>query len=360
MWASSLVTEPQLQDRLTFVCLSKFGSSSFISIDPGLTDLVLGVRAELTWPRLPDGRVDVDARQTMPIFGNDRQCDFSVSSASWHVVCLDSLYKVRANIDAPRMSIRPISLLGRYHGNQLTACDGCIPDILTSSRKVIVMQHRIPESAISFYMDCMALAWGVDPVIRRKVLTPVVLHPMKVVTSYNGSNLLACTLVSTYVENFDNVQGRSTMPIVVFTTRADHAAQVLSILRNVAKDRFRAHAESRIKAVWAGIQGDGSTEVDVLVTTSVLQAGHSLDRYFRVSFDFLFLGVLSFREELQFISRLRYLGRNDMAEFKYGWIPDGKVGRESADDEGPLDDDDDEWGFDDDDDEEWDVVLGVV
>ncbi|KAK9260046.1 hypothetical protein V1519DRAFT_462226 [Lipomyces tetrasporus] len=147
------------------------------------------------------------------------------------------------------------------------------------------MQHRIPDSAISFYMDCMALAWGVDPVIRRKVLSPVVLHLMKVVTSYSGSNLLACALVSTYVQNFDNVQGRSTMPIVVFTTRADHAAQVLSILRNVAKDRFGAHAESRVKAVWAGIQGDEWVreflarpnakvdEVDVLVTTSVLQAG---------------------------------------------------------------------------------------
>ncbi|KAK9319911.1 hypothetical protein V1517DRAFT_341289 [Lipomyces orientalis] len=63
-------------------------SSSFISIDPGLTDLVVGVRAELTWPRLPDGRVDVEARETVPIFGNDRRRDFSVSSASWH----DSAY----------------------------------------------------------------------------------------------------------------------------------------------------------------------------------------------------------------------------------------------------------------------------
>ncbi|KAK9311929.1 hypothetical protein V1522DRAFT_424676 [Lipomyces starkeyi] len=64
-------------------------------------------------------------------------------------------------------------------------------------------------------------------------------------------------------------------------------------------------------------------QVDVLVTTRVLQAGHSLDRYFRVSFDFLFRGVLSFREELQFTSRLRYIGRDDMAEYKFCWIPAG-------------------------------------
>ncbi|KAJ8099196.1 hypothetical protein POJ06DRAFT_130595 [Lipomyces tetrasporus] len=38
------------------------GSSTFVSIDPGLTDLAVGVRAELTWPRLPDGGVDVEGR----------------------------------------------------------------------------------------------------------------------------------------------------------------------------------------------------------------------------------------------------------------------------------------------------------
>ncbi|ODQ71019.1 hypothetical protein LIPSTDRAFT_73602 [Lipomyces starkeyi NRRL Y-11557] len=34
----------------------RLGSSTFVSIDPGLTDLAVGVRAELTWPRLRDGR----------------------------------------------------------------------------------------------------------------------------------------------------------------------------------------------------------------------------------------------------------------------------------------------------------------
>ncbi|KAK9330348.1 hypothetical protein V1520DRAFT_355127 [Lipomyces starkeyi] len=40
------------------------GSSTFVSIDPGITDLAVRVRAELTWPHLRDGRVDMEARES--------------------------------------------------------------------------------------------------------------------------------------------------------------------------------------------------------------------------------------------------------------------------------------------------------
>ncbi|KAK9328089.1 hypothetical protein V1520DRAFT_347044 [Lipomyces starkeyi] len=261
------------------------------------------------------------------------------------VICLDSLYKLK--VDEPYdLVIIDECVFVMYHflGGTMSVNLPSIVDafrfFLRSAGTVITMQHRIPESCIAFYMDCMSLPWGTNGVIRRKVDNPVILHPMKVLTKQSGCNLLTCKLVSTYIEHFDREQGRSVMPIVVFTTRADHAALLLSILRQVARERFQA--EDRIKAVWAGIQDDGWVkeflarpnakvdDADVLVTTSVLQAGHSLDRYFRVSFDFLWHGVLSFREELQFISRLRYVGRVDMAEYKYGWILDGTVGAKLA------------------------------
>ncbi|KAK9388089.1 hypothetical protein V1515DRAFT_579533 [Lipomyces mesembrius] len=38
------------------------GSSTFVSIDPGVTDLAVGIRAELTWPCLPDSGVNVEGR----------------------------------------------------------------------------------------------------------------------------------------------------------------------------------------------------------------------------------------------------------------------------------------------------------
>ncbi|KAK9234493.1 hypothetical protein V1525DRAFT_412895 [Lipomyces kononenkoae] len=161
---------------------------------------------------------------------------------------------------------------------------------------------------------------------------------MRVLTKQSGCNLLTCKLISTYIEQYDEDEDRSKMPIVVFTTRADHAALLLNLIRQVVRERFRP--EHRIKAIWAedddwvkeflARPNSAVDDVDVLITTSVLQAGHGLDRYFRVSFDFLFIGVLSFRQELQFVSRLRYIGRSDMAEFKYGWIPVGKVGAKLA------------------------------
>ena len=79
----------------------------------------------------------------------------------------------------------------------------------------------------------------------------------------------------------------------------------------------------------AEVLGDPNTysvDCDVLVTTSVLQAGHSLDQHFIQSYEFLYTGVLTFREELQFISRLRYLGRQFMAAWKFVWIQKGSCG----------------------------------
>ncbi|KAK9335507.1 hypothetical protein V1521DRAFT_439632 [Lipomyces starkeyi] len=54
------------------------------------------------------------------------------------------------------------------------------------------------------------------------------------------------------------------MPIVVFTTRADHASWLLLLLRNVAKDRFGEGPQDRIKAIWAGIQTNDWTKDDIL------------------------------------------------------------------------------------------------
>ncbi|KAK9371479.1 uncharacterized protein V1513DRAFT_468831 [Lipomyces chichibuensis] len=166
----------------------------------------------------------------------------------------------------------------------------------------------------------MDLRARTNDVIKRKVSAPTVLHPMKVLTSPNSVRTLTAVLCNYYIQNYDVSIQRSTMPVVVFTTRASHAGLLLSSLRERSQRRDLGDA-------WASrfLAQPNTTvdETDVLIATSVFQAGHSLDRYFRLSFDFLFRGVLSFREELQLMSRLRYLGREDMAEFKFCWIPAG-------------------------------------
>jgi hypothetical protein len=102
-------------------------------------------------------------------------------------------------------------------------------------------------------------------------------------------------------------------------------------------------AAARIKGIWSSIQrepwcrnfignpNEYARDADVLVATSVLQAGHSLDNWFTISFDFLFAGINTFREELQFVSRLRILGREqEMKPHKYAFIEMGRANTQQA------------------------------
>jgi hypothetical protein len=56
----------------------------------------------------------------------------------------------------------------------------------------------------------------------------------------------------------------------------------------------------------------------------VLQAGKSLGCYFVTAYDFMFTYALTLREELQFVSRFRYLGRQDVGSTKNAWIQHGQ------------------------------------
>ncbi|KAK9328035.1 hypothetical protein V1520DRAFT_13625 [Lipomyces starkeyi] len=255
------------------------------------------------------------------------------------VICLDSIGKLRPEAEPYDLIIIDECVFVQYHFLAGTITDR-LPDVmrtfdrlLQDSGRVIYMQHRIPEN----YGHGRGQPWS------RSAESKCGLHPMKVLTSRSsGGRTLTAYLASWYIWHFDRHAGRSTMPTVVFTTMAHHAGLLLSLLRKIATEHFGEEAASRIKGIWAGIQDDAwirqflahpntaVDQVDVLISTSVLQAGHSLDRYFRVSFDFLFRGVLSFREELQFTSRLRYIGRDDMAEYKFCWIPAGGAGARRA------------------------------
>ncbi|KAK9457761.1 hypothetical protein V1511DRAFT_455084, partial [Dipodascopsis uninucleata] len=267
------------------------------------------------------------------------------------VVCLDHIYK----LDITRASSYDLIVVDecvfvQYHflggtvNNNFSMVMGAFTTFLTEASKVIIMQ-QLPESTIAFYMERMSLTLNKahpGEVVRKKVHAPLVLHPMVVTSTMDGLHTMTAHLASTYVKEFNVADNCSQTPIVIFTTRTDHAAILLYILRKTAEDQFGEAAAERIGGIWASVQSeewnrqflaDPNTmvgDVDILITTSVLQAGHSLDRYFRVSYDFLFRGVLSFREEIQFVSRLRYLGRKDMYRHKYGWIPGGEPNRKVA------------------------------
>lgn len=118
----------------------------------------------------------------------------------------------------------------------------------------------------------------------------------------------------------------------VFCSRVDFLLTLYQLFLDLVKELFPEQVASRIKGVWAQVQNTEwnsnflrdpnaySIDCDVLIVTNILQASHNLYCHFTTSYDILFNNVLSFREELQFISRLRYLDRTGVCQFKYAWI----------------------------------------
>lgn len=212
--------------------------------------------------------------------------------------------------------------------------------IMRSAKKIIIMQHQITERCIEFYCEAAEIDPEVE-VTRRKLDRPLPLHPRRYTNDDVG---LLALLASTYVDNIPVDKTTNTAilpskcPIVVFCTRADHARLLYTIIRSLANEKFGPQAAERIKGIWSAVQDEPwakaflrdparyDKDADVLIVTTVLQAGHSLDKWFRISFDFMFVGTSLFREELQFIARLRIIDREDeLAPEHFSFVQKGKA-----------------------------------
>ncbi|KAK9428233.1 hypothetical protein V1505DRAFT_294059, partial [Lipomyces doorenjongii] len=108
------------------------------------------------------------------------------------VVCLDSIPKLGPTLDRYDLVVIDECVFVEYHflagtiKSTLPQVLRVFQRILRDAARVICMQHRIPESTIAFYMSCMEIEAGSRDVVRRKIVAPVVLHPMKVLTSRNS------------------------------------------------------------------------------------------------------------------------------------------------------------------------------
>lgn len=261
------------------------------------------------------------------------------------VVCLDSLHKI--DIEEYDLIVIDEATFVQYHLLSGTIQPNAITSTLTklklylqSASKVILMQHRIPDASINFYCNLISCdPFDTNIVTKKKFDKPTVLQPLK---QWAQLNHMISFLVKDYINSYNTVDGKSNNPFIIFCSRVDFSLALLQILREVAQEQFDDHAVSRIKGVWAQIQNDpwcsqfltnpnaAAIDCDVLIVTNVLQAGHSIDTHFVTSYDILFNNVLSFREELQFVSRLRYLGRTDCRTTKHAWIEVGKSNQNIA------------------------------
>lgn len=265
------------------------------------------------------------------------------------VVCLDSIVKLKKDEEYQVVIIDEATFV-QYHlvagtipTTDLNTIIQKLKTILQHDDKVIFMQHRIPGSTINFYCNIT----NVDPfdrhvVTKRKFNAPTVLQPSK---RWAKITDMVSYMIKDYIDSFNTDDQKSISPFIVFCSRVDFSMALLQIFRSVAEARFGVGAVERVKGVWAQVQNDAwcsrfitnpnsaALDCDIMIVTNVLlQAGHSLDTHFKSSsYDILFNNLLSFREELQFISCLRYLGRtDDMRAVKNAWIEAGKSNQHIA------------------------------
>lgn len=254
------------------------------------------------------------------------------------VVCLDSIYKLKKS-DYDVILLDEGAFV-QYHfvsGTIKTGLSSILSQfkfLLQNRSKIIVMQQCLPETTIDFYCNLVGCeSSNRNAVSKRKFEKPTVLQPLH---QWSCPQEMIANMVRDYIENFNVEDGRSNSPFIVFCSRVDFSLMLYQLLCEVANDALPEEARTtgvnRIKGVWAQVQNNQwdtrflrdpnayALDCDVLIVTSVLQAGHSLDTHFTTSYDVLFNNVLSFREELQFVSRLRYLDRSDVRQFKHAWI----------------------------------------
>jgi hypothetical protein len=163
-----------------------------------------------------------------------------------------------------------------------------------------------------------------DPIDHSKVFAfqfkkPIVIHPIKMTTNYTDAliNMVNCYKESLSVTPKDGVR-QCEHPFMVFCTSCVIAEFLVTLLRETATaENANPHA---IQGVWSQLKdtspfciqfgknpNGASSEIDVIVCTSVIGAGFSIDERFEAFHGIFICGILPFEEERQFIQRLRFV-----------------------------------------------------
>ncbi len=197
--------------------------------------------------------------------------------------------------------------------------------IVAAADTVLIMQQGLATEDVSFYTNitndncedrgCVAA---------RDFVRPIRVHPIEHREDIWDA---ICNLNECYLACFDpQLQGGGlldadgfkicTNPFIVFTNSCTLAEYIVTALRERAA--YIGANPERVKGIWAALKDTcefcrrfASTpnavapEVDVIVCTSVIGAGFSINTHFVAFHAFLLTGILSFDEEQQLIQRLR-------------------------------------------------------
>jgi hypothetical protein len=269
-------------------------------------------------------------------------------------ICVNSLGKLGGNAQYDYVILDECGLirrhfLGRTVGSKAEDLYRRLVKLQKGAKNVIMLQDGITRNDIQFYTE----AEGVECDNREHVsgycfLKPIEIHPL----SYTTNHLVAIgNLVECYKSAFDTVRpvgvtdretglsgnhsGGSTPeshdgdggfatckhPFMVFCSNVEIARVLLGMLRKLAVE-IGADPD-RIQGVWAAIKkvspfakafaedpNAAGRLCDVVICSSVIGAGFSVETHFQSFHAFLYTGVLNLDEEKQLIQRLRYQMRS--------------------------------------------------
>ena len=187
---------------------------------------------------------------------------------------------------------------------------------------VVMLQDGVSRDDAQFYTEiCNVACDDRTRVTAMSFRKPVRIHPLKRPTKWEaaGANMTKCDI--------DPIKdGHCQQPLMVFCSSVKFAEFLVEHLRKVASTMVPHHGDqpqadpARVKGVWGSIRDTdpfcqafaedpnlAATQADVVVCTSVVGAGFSIESHFVAFHAFLFTGILSHGEEEQFIQRLRFI-----------------------------------------------------
>jgi hypothetical protein len=148
-------------------------------------------------------------------------------------------------------------------------------------------------------------------------------------------NIAIANLVIRYLDSIENVPGGGQVVkerAIVFSSSARFACALSALLKQYAPTQ---ELKDRITAVHAGNQlepfprrflenpTEASAAMDVVIVTSVAQAGHSVET-FSTSHSFFFAANATLRDEYQHQGRFRIIGRIDILPFRFAFHQKGR------------------------------------
>lgn len=186
---------------------------------------------------------------------------------------------------------------------------------IREAKFVAMCQDGVSREDVQFVTDIC----GVDADDRARVGSysfncPIEIHPIQYTTKWEDAVL---TTRRCYSDGFQEGSDGHQRPFMVFCSSVIFAEFMLQLLKTDAEAIGADPA--RVKGIWAAVkdvigfnqrfsEDPNSTahEADVVICTSVIGAGFSIDQHFVAFHAYLFTGILNHTEELQFIRRLRF------------------------------------------------------